>query len=33
MRDVSQSGVGVGVVSHKRERCESEWSRCGSDES
>ena len=29
MRDVSQSGVGVGAMSHKRERYESEWSRCG----
>ena len=29
MRDMSQSGVGVGTMSHERERYESEWSRCG----
>ena len=29
MRDMSQSGVSVGVMSHKCERYESEWSRCG----
>ena len=28
MRDVSQSGVGVGVMSYKHERYESEWSKC-----
>ena len=27
MRDMSQSGVSVGVMSHKRERYESEWSK------
>ena len=31
--DTSQSGVSVGAVSHKRERYESEWSKCGSSES
>ena len=30
---MSQSGVGVGAVSHKRERYESEWSKCERDES
>ena len=33
MRDTSQSGVGVGEMSHNRERYESEWSPCGRDES
>ena len=33
MRDMSQSGVSVGTMSHRRERYESEWSKCGSDES
>ena len=33
VRDMSQSGVGVGAMSHNRERCESEWSKCGRDES
>ena len=33
MRDMSQSGVSVGAMSHKCERYESEWSKCGSDES
>ena len=33
MRDMSQSGVSVGVMSHKRERYESWWSKCGSNES
>ena len=28
MRDMSQSGVGVGGMSHNRERYESEWSKC-----
>ena len=32
MRDVSQSGVSVGTMSHKRERNESEWSKCGKKE-
>ena len=27
---MSHSGASVGVVSHKRERYESEWSKCGS---
>ena len=30
---VSQSGVGVRTMSHKRERYESEWSTCENDES
>ena len=30
---MSHSGVGVGAMSHKCERYESEWSKCGSDES
>ena len=25
---MSQSGVSVRTMSHKRERCESEWSEC-----
>ena len=29
MRDMSQSGVGVGAMSHKHEGYESEWSKCG----
>ena len=29
MSDMSQSGASVGVMSHKRERYESEWSKCG----
>ena len=29
MREVSQSGVSVGTLSHKHERNESEWSKCG----
>ena len=29
MRDMSQSGVSVGMMSHKHERYESEWSKCG----
>ena len=33
MRDMSQSGVSVGAMSHKHERYESEWSKCGSNES
>ena len=33
MRDMSKSGASVGVMSHKHERYESEWSKCGSDES
>ena len=28
MRDMSQSGVSVRTMSHKRERYESEWSKC-----
>ena len=28
---MSHSGVGVGAMSHKRERYESEWSKCGSE--
>ena len=28
---MSHSGVSVGVMSHKRERYESEWSKCGSE--
>ena len=32
MRDMSQSGVSVGVMSHKHERYESEWSKCGKKE-
>ena len=28
VRDVSQSGVSVGVMSHEHERYESEWSKC-----
>ena len=30
---MSQSGVNMGVMSHRCERYESEWSKCGSDES
>ena len=30
---MSHGGVSVGMMSHKRERYESEWSKCGSDES
>ena len=30
---MSQGGVGVGTMSHKHERNESEWSKCGNDES
>ena len=26
---MSHSGVSVGAMSHKRERYESEWSKCG----
>ena len=33
MRDVSQSGASVRVMSRKHERYESEWSKCESDES
>ena len=29
VRDMSQSGVSVGAMSHKCERYESEWSKCG----
>ena len=29
VRDMSQGRVGVGIMSHKCERCESGWSRCG----
>ena len=29
VRDMSQSGVGVGMMSHEHERYESEWNRCG----
>ena len=25
---MSHSGVSVGMMSHRRERCESEWSKC-----
>ena len=32
MRDTSQSGVRVGAMSHKCERCVSEWSACGKKE-
>ena len=32
MRDMSQSGVSVGAMSHKCERYESEWSECGKKE-
>ena len=28
---MSQSGVSVGTMSHKCERYESEWSRCGKE--
>ena len=28
VRDMSQGGVGVGTMSHERERYESGWSRC-----
>ena len=28
MRDMSQSGASVRTMSHKRERYESEWSKC-----
>ena len=31
MRDMSQSGVSVGAMSHKHEIYESEWSKCGSE--
>ena len=30
---MSQSGVSVRTVSHKHERCESEWSKCENGES
>ena len=30
---MSHGGVNVGAMSHKRERYESEWSRCGNGES
>ena len=30
---MSQSGVNVGVMSHRHERYESEWSKRGSNES
>ena len=30
---MSHSGVGVGMMSHKCGRYESEWSRCENDES
>ena len=30
---MSHSGVSVGAMSHKHERYESEWSRCGNGES
>ena len=30
---MSHGGVSVGTMSHKRERYESVWSKCGSDES
>ena len=33
MRDMSHGGVSVGVVSHERERYESEWSKCENNES
>ena len=33
MRDMSQSGVSVGAISHKREKGELQWSKCGSNES
>ena len=29
MRDMNQSGASVGAMSHKHERYESEWSKCG----
>ena len=29
---MSHSGVGVGMMSHKCERNESEWSKCGKKE-
>ena len=28
MGDMNQGGVGVGTMSHKCERYESEWSKC-----
>ena len=33
MGDMSHGGVSVGMMSQKRERYESWWSRCGNDES
>ena len=30
---MNHGGVSVGAMSHERERYESEWSKCGSDES
>ena len=30
---MSHGGVSMGMMSHKHERYESEWSKCGSDES
>ena len=29
MRDMSQSRISVGAMSHKHGRYESEWSKCG----
>ena len=28
MREMSHGGAGVGTMSHKHERYESEWSKC-----
>ena len=30
---MSHGGVSVGAMSHRHEGCESEWSKCESDES
>ena len=30
---MSHSGASVRMMSHKCEKCDSEWSRCGNDES
>ena len=31
MRGMSQSGVSVGTMSHKHERYESGWGKCGKE--
>ena len=33
VRDMSQSGVSVGTMSHEHERYESGWSKCVNNES